>query len=56
MRARYGLEGAQVWSRYQHRFQDAIDEQRRAELQRSARSTALFVFLGLTYFAVRPRY
>ena len=55
MRARYGLDGEQVWSRYQHGFHDAIETQRRTEFQRSARSTALIVLLGLTYVAIRAR-
>lgn len=55
MRARYGLDEAHIWSRYQHGFQDAIDQWRHAEFQRSARSTVVFTLIGLTYLAILPR-
>lgn len=56
MRTRYGLQDPFVWSGYQRGFQDMIEQQRRDEFRRSAKVSAVVVFVtGLTYYAFRPK-
>ncbi len=56
MRTRYALDDVFLWARYQQGFQEAIEQQRLAEFQRSAKAAGFVALVtGLTYFAFRPR-
>ena len=56
MRSRYGLTDERLWRSYGDGFRDEIDDRRRAELQRSARSALMTaIVFGGTYGALGRR-
>ncbi len=56
MRSRYGLTDERLWRSYGDGFRNAIDDRRRAELERSSRSALMTaIVFGMTYGALRRR-